>query len=358
MAGIISTKEKISSPCCARQGNFLLRASLGVKSTLKQMGKSLAEIVRGLDLGKSHITNPRPILFLCGGRISAGSRPPASLRGTLVALLAKREKLLFSRVILAESAATWNRSNKHFPNLVDLEEHLAELSSLILLVVESAGSIAELGAFSFTDVLRRKLFVVLEASFDNDQSFIREGPIEKLINDEGPAGSRYFAYEWLSKPRGRSICSGHAVRIARRIVKEILKPAATRTPKSEVFRKNRKAHQILLIADLIGLGGVLLISEIAELLEALNIRIEKRNLASYLYLLEKLEFIAKHRRGNIDFYAQKSIETFVKYGTSARRPFNRDQIGIEIREFQRAQSLSTYQDRKAVYGKALGGESL
>jgi len=81
---------------------------------------------------------------------------------------------------LAEEAATWYRSTEHFANLVDFEEQIAALSTLILLIVESPGSMTELGAFSFVEVLRNKLYVVLEESYQDDHSFIVLGPIERL----------------------------------------------------------------------------------------------------------------------------------------------------------------------------------
>ena len=76
---------------------------------------------------------------------------------------------------------------------------IAEVSDEIVLIVESAGTICELGAFSFSDKINKKIFVLNDLKHEEDNSFINRGPIKKLrrIN---PSNVNYvdFTVDWKS----------------------------------------------------------------------------------------------------------------------------------------------------------------
>lgn len=82
-------------------------------------------------------------------------------------------------------------------DLISLEDVLANSVDLIVLVVESAGAIAELGAFVSNDRLRRKLICVLDKRHERDRSFIRNGPI-RLMRDKKEGGIIYHDFGDLS----------------------------------------------------------------------------------------------------------------------------------------------------------------
>jgi len=65
-------------------------------------------------------------------------------------------------------------------NLLSLEELLAESVDAIVLIPESPGSFAELGAFANNPKLRKKLICAIESKYKKDKSFISGGPV-KLI---------------------------------------------------------------------------------------------------------------------------------------------------------------------------------
>jgi len=64
-----------------------------------------------------------------------------------------------------------------------MEKRLAELADVVILVVESPGTFAELGAFSLHPVLRKKLLPILDNQFEHDASFINTGPIRWIDAD-------------------------------------------------------------------------------------------------------------------------------------------------------------------------------
>jgi len=65
-------------------------------------------------------------------------------------------------------------------NLLELENKLAEWVHCVVIILESAGAIAELGAFSNHIDLRNKLIVVVNERHNKNKSFIVLGPIKFL----------------------------------------------------------------------------------------------------------------------------------------------------------------------------------
>jgi hypothetical protein len=81
-------------------------------------------------------------------------------------------------------------------NLLQVEERLADLSDVVVVIVESPGTFAELGAFAISQPLRKKLLPILEAEYRNDPSFIRTGPVEWVDQD-----SAFGPSVWLTQKR-------------------------------------------------------------------------------------------------------------------------------------------------------------
>ena len=156
---------------------------------------------------------------------------------------------------------------------LDLEGDLAYLSALILVFVESAGSIAELGAFCQTPVLNEKLFAVIEHRYQDEESFIKDGPVAKLkqLNNES-----VFFLPWSKPPkRGRS-------RIDKKKAQETvggllnwLSGYMAKLPQEEKFREDNIGHLLLLIADFVALGTIVRHGEIESYLKGLVYRFIK-----------------------------------------------------------------------------------
>lgn len=67
-------------------------------------------------------------------------------------------------------------------DMLSLENLLASSVDAVVMCVESAGSIAELGAFSNHEKLSNKLIVLMNKEYENKESFINLGPIKYLKN--------------------------------------------------------------------------------------------------------------------------------------------------------------------------------
>ena len=127
-----------------------------------------------------------PVLFLCGG---SGSKRRDRLRDYL-----KKHKPWIN-VFYAE--LVWDLlSSQVGLSALKVERDLAALADLVVIIVESPGTFAELGAFSLSDELRKKLLPIVDVAYQGVPSFITTGPLT-WINAE----SMFAPTIYVSLPR-------------------------------------------------------------------------------------------------------------------------------------------------------------
>jgi hypothetical protein len=216
-------------------------------------------------------------------------------------------------VLLAENANKWSKASKHYEDLLLLESDLAHLSAAILLLVESAGSIAELGAFSYDPVLSEKLIAVLEFEYQGDESFIQDGPVAKLNRD---GQNSVLFYPWLGAPDecGKRPLDESGVRECVEQIVERLSERMAGINREEKFDKDKKGHLILLVCDLVNLGTCIKLNEISDTLAGLGLSPASIPLGRYLFLLEKLDLVHRKQYGNQTYYIGGPSRTeYVRY---------------------------------------------
>jgi hypothetical protein len=130
------------------------------------------------------------MVFLCGGA-------DRTLRDELARYLRSRHKDELD-VFYAEDV--WSRVNNanSAGNALELEHRLAEVADLIIIVLESAGAIAELGAFAAVPQLRKKLLPIVDKKYARDDSFINMGPIRWVNQDSRYKPSIVTSYSPIS----------------------------------------------------------------------------------------------------------------------------------------------------------------
>jgi hypothetical protein len=107
------------------------------------------------------------VVFLCGG---SNSQP----RRFLLEYLNRwaTDTLVF------QADDVWARiASFGTQNALAMEAYLAELADAVVIIVESPGTFAELGAFSNNELLRKKLLPILDVQFRGVPSFINTGPV-------------------------------------------------------------------------------------------------------------------------------------------------------------------------------------
>jgi len=129
--------------------------------------RGLSALVRELRGRRVWTHDQARLVFLCGGKDS-------ERREDLRKYLTKRHPEL--RVFYAE--AVWSLlTDRRETNLLHVESQLAALADAVLVLVESPGTFAELGAFASLEELRRKLIPILDCRHDKTESFLNVGPI-------------------------------------------------------------------------------------------------------------------------------------------------------------------------------------
>ena len=134
------------------------------------------------------------ILFICGGdpKYCPNRKMMEEYLDT------HNQELIFFRAEFAWAAIS-NQANKHSKktNALLLEEWLAQFSDAVIILVESFGTVAELGAFSLSEPLRRKLLPILDKKFVNDPSFLNTGPVRWVDNDSVYSPSIYTDFSTI-----------------------------------------------------------------------------------------------------------------------------------------------------------------
>jgi hypothetical protein len=150
-------------------------------------------------------------IFLCGGRMdNLEAARPRFFRAV------KDSKDL--RIRMPEGIFDDLLEKKAY-DLLELEEILAHSVDAIVIFPESPGSFAELGAFSGSTALQRKIICVCEESYKNALSFINVGPI-KILRKVKKSRVIYCKYGSLGdKARATELASIIAVQV-RAIKKE------------------------------------------------------------------------------------------------------------------------------------------
>lgn len=140
--------------------------------TIDNIGIAIAEGFTK-DLEVSTVT-----VFLAGGSVVPGR----SIRSLVREELKGRAYVHGFDVLYPEELVPELLSKKSGHDLLFLENMLAESSHAVIIIVESPGSIAELGAFVNSEILRPKLIAIVNKKHRNDKSFIMLGPVAQLRN--------------------------------------------------------------------------------------------------------------------------------------------------------------------------------
>ncbi|QEC57102.1 retron St85 family effector protein [Flavisolibacter ginsenosidimutans] len=132
-------------------------------------------------------------IFLCGGALDK-----ANVRTEVANAFSDWWSIMEYDVIYPEDIFDELLYNPQGKDLLSLENLLAESVDVILIVPESPGSFAELGAFANTESLRSKIICLVDEKYKKDKSFINQGPI-KLVKKANKNSVIYLDYSSLSK---------------------------------------------------------------------------------------------------------------------------------------------------------------
>lgn len=234
---------------------------------------------------------------------------------------------------MAEDIQDWFRDGV-YSDLVTLEEHLASLASVILLAVESPGSIAELGAFSVLRPISNRLIAIVdEGEFEQD-SFIRLGPIKRLESD---TKRPVLVHDWHAADHlGKRTIDYEKLRPE---VAEILESARAmlRENKGEqIFKIDEPSHVMLLVCELCDLFGALSKQEIENYVFSIEPSFKSQLMDQYLFLLEKCSILRIKAKGHGRYYYTPDWVSHVTFSFNDGPRVDRDRVRVDVVEYYRS----------------------
>ncbi len=229
------------------------------------------------------------ITFICGGPVDDEAVTNHSIRNMFMNLSARMPDKS-EGFTLAENFKDWQSG---YSNLSDFENDIASLSSIIVIILESPGALAELGLFFANKQLRQKMVVVVHSDHHKAESFIKFGLLNPLESKKDEA---VLVYE---------IDSGDIDSVEETEVEEIVNEVWEMSDKikhTTSFDQNNHGHLIFLIFQIIDLFTILTAAEVEYFLSKLGISLSKKVVNSSLYILKKFGLIDGEKRSSQTFY--------------------------------------------------------
>ena len=318
--------------CRPLQRKALIVPFSKVKSFL--MKELLCLLAKHTDISRLRVQQFSGVIFLCGGATNCNGADPTSARDFFLRRIKEKKPELFERIFLAEEINNWADhmvQERYTPDLLTLESHVSGLVSAVSLIVESPGSIAELGSFCLLAGVPERLMVVVRDEWMQEPSFISLGPIARLRDSRQEDTSPVYVYPWRVQwdcdsetllPNLDDL-SNHADQFI-----DDLEEFEQKLPKSQKFDPDNEGHLSLLIGDLIGTFSALLIGEIVSCLVEIGVKkIDQNRVKGHVFLLEKLGFIKKAAYRNRDYYTTQTDFSFIEY--------NRENPPTDLRDYSR-----------------------
>tara|TARA_Y100000296_G_C5132888_1_gene236546 strand:+ start:269 stop:1225 length:957 start_codon:yes stop_codon:yes gene_type:complete len=243
----------------------------------------------------------KPFILLCGGQAPErrhihDEEPETQSLRQAVNKQALSELDINFHLFRPEEISEW-ATDAIFKNLMDFERELAAVCSRVVIILESAGSIAELGAFSQLLELNKKLIVIRNEYHGEENSFIDLGILRYIKADHGQ--NKIKNYFWTPKS-GKS-----RLVIDDQLVSDILhdlKEEIEGLKKSSKFKKIYDTHVSALICEFTEIFTLIKETEIKVLLDSLNIHISPDLLRRKLYILKNFSLINEVTSGSYTYY--------------------------------------------------------
>ena len=252
--------------------------------------KILETIKNGVNQGHYYFKRTHPIVFLFGGNINDSSTARYNF------LEYARKHLHDYEFLLAEDFFNFFQSDVN--DLLEIEKNLSDYTDCVLILLESSGSIAELGAFSYDTELAKKILVINDESHKDNQSFINLGPIQRI--------NKYSIYGEVISTKFNAVLKS-SFEINERL-KIILKRSMNIKEATDI--KNNKKYKLLFVSDMITLLSPITLSNLNQVFSYI-FEDEEIDISFEVNLLQTLKFIAT--RGSYLFKREYNERLFFKH---------------------------------------------
>ncbi len=220
----------------------------------------------------------------------------------------KIAKRLSATIILAEKAQQLYRDTA-YADLISFEEDIARLSTLVLVIAESPGSLAELGAFASLKSLREKLAIIIKSEHYNRESFVRYGPVQRLQNENE---DRVASYPWRNNGRGRVVKT--TIKPHYQPIVDFINACDEMIPEEEFLEENTLLKPYIYLCWISHLSNVITFDKLVQYYRSLGFVEQEKDIRNRLYCMLLAGWMRKQRYGNTDYYFNHNdIDPFSRY---------------------------------------------
>ena len=293
--------------------------------------------LEGIDFEECRViyTNS-PIVLLCGGRVFIKENPddpdelPKSLRDHI-----NRQDPSFE-IFRPEEIQDWQVDGV-YKNLMDFEKDLAAISSLVVIVLESAGSIAELGAFSQLEEMQEKLYIVRPSLTTDDVSFINLGLI-RFLKQGFP--ECVGVYPWDIEDLNS---------ITSELVQDVIDAIGLKLSPSStsVFKIDYGVSIVVAILEIVFIFSAVKETELLKYLKKIGFEINLEKLLGLIFLLKKFHLLFEAEYGDAKFYL-RTDHPYHKLRIVSKHPDKRKKKPLIDVLRIRVQCINFYKETKDV----------
>jgi len=306
----------------------------------KEYENALIKVFEQMDAKNFNVNLTPNKLFLCGGKIDVKASIPPSFRDRLLGHSASNDSDLHDTFILAETFKDYFKEN-HYTDLLVFENDIAYISTLVIIFLESPGSLVELGLFCNKPEIYNKLLVVVPQE-EGEDSFIYLGPIE-YIRKKHPTSIEFLP--WPKKDE-LNYDKDNLIELCASINEKVKKQ-----PKTESFKPDNTGHLAQLICAITTLAYPILISEIELVLYSLGLDVNQSVISRLLYLLQKVNLIKTFNRSHYTYYYPLDTKLKkVKFGaTKSKKSLDERNARVTVlQSFSKAEDEPSMKRRNAL----------
>ncbi|GGI76349.1 retron St85 family effector protein [Shewanella gelidii] len=259
----------------------------------KKFENAVIEVFEAFDATKFKVNYPDHRIFVCGGRIDVKEVVPPSFRQRLIDKLASEHPDVESEIVLAENFKDYFREHA-YNDLLTFEDDIAQLASVVVIFLESPGSLVELGMFCTKPNFYKKLLVVApREETEQEDSFIYLGPLDHIRSRE-PSSVAIYPWPNDQTPIYPDI---HLQDLCGTLLEK-----RNTLPKHPTFSRKNSGHVALLLLEIVRLSYPVLLTEIELALASLELDEDKAKITRLLYLLNRLNYLNTYEYGGYKFY--------------------------------------------------------
>lgn len=264
-------------------------------------------------------------LFICGGAVDVTQPIPLSFRQRFIEKLAISAPSFEDEVVLAETFKDYFKEHA-YSDLLTFEDDIAHIASVIIIFLESPGSLVELGMFCTKPEFYKKLLIIAPShEVEREDSFIYLGPLEHIKKKEK---NSVAVYPWPSK----GVLEYDDIHLQDLV--ETLTQKLEGAKKTQRFNAENAGHVALLIIEIVRLSYPILLQEIELALASLEMEVSQSQVTRSLYLLQKLSYVATYEYSGYKYYYPTSQrkKPRVKFGGSKNgNPFDESKVMMGLK---------------------------